>query len=232
MVSLRFRPEWFKARSLLGYGADWPLDWRRNVGLLRPGRAGPEDFRPSQLPLGTETAALPLPASRIERRGAGAGARLRDAGDRLGADSARDDLGPARFVAALRLSRLLRAGLRNQCQAERADHLDPACRRSGRGDPRSCDGRPDRDRTQDRPCLRRPLLPRSPVAVSAREKRRRRRLRDRDAPPAAQFRRSAPSGRARQQLGPRRPQPDGAGEPGSLRHDGRRRCAGTKGRPR
>jgi len=28
MVSLRFRPEWFKARSLLGYGVDWPLDWR------------------------------------------------------------------------------------------------------------------------------------------------------------------------------------------------------------
>src|ERR1700761_17870 len=28
MVSLRFRPEWFRARSLLGYGADWPVDWR------------------------------------------------------------------------------------------------------------------------------------------------------------------------------------------------------------
>ncbi|WP_087649785.1 GMC family oxidoreductase, partial [Caballeronia choica] len=28
MVSLRFRPEWFKSKSLLGYGADWPLDWR------------------------------------------------------------------------------------------------------------------------------------------------------------------------------------------------------------
>ena len=28
MVSLRFRPEWFKSRSKLGYGADWPLDWR------------------------------------------------------------------------------------------------------------------------------------------------------------------------------------------------------------
>ncbi|MEO1969621.1 MAG: GMC family oxidoreductase [Sphingomonadaceae bacterium] len=27
MVSLRFRPEWFKSRSLLGYGADWPIDW-------------------------------------------------------------------------------------------------------------------------------------------------------------------------------------------------------------
>lgn len=28
MVALRFRPEWFKARSLLGYGHDWPVDWR------------------------------------------------------------------------------------------------------------------------------------------------------------------------------------------------------------
>ncbi|PRX89442.1 GMC family oxidoreductase [Paraburkholderia sp. BL25I1N1] len=28
MVSLRFRPEWFKSRSVLGYGADWPLDWQ------------------------------------------------------------------------------------------------------------------------------------------------------------------------------------------------------------
>ena len=28
MVSLRFRPEWFKSRTLLGYGADWPLNWR------------------------------------------------------------------------------------------------------------------------------------------------------------------------------------------------------------
>ncbi|GAB0114561.1 GMC family oxidoreductase [Acidisoma sp. C75] len=28
MVSLRFRPDWFKARSKLGYGVDWPIDWR------------------------------------------------------------------------------------------------------------------------------------------------------------------------------------------------------------
>jgi choline dehydrogenase-like flavoprotein len=27
MVSLRFRPEWFRSRSVLGYGEDWPLDW-------------------------------------------------------------------------------------------------------------------------------------------------------------------------------------------------------------
>ncbi len=29
MVSLRFRPQWFKSRTQLGYGADWPLDWRQ-----------------------------------------------------------------------------------------------------------------------------------------------------------------------------------------------------------
>ncbi|CUH40802.1 6'''-hydroxyparomomycin C oxidase [Jannaschia seosinensis] len=28
MVALRFRPEWFQARSRLGYGRDWPVDWR------------------------------------------------------------------------------------------------------------------------------------------------------------------------------------------------------------
>lgn len=28
MVSLRFRPEWFSSRTKLGYGADWPIDWR------------------------------------------------------------------------------------------------------------------------------------------------------------------------------------------------------------
>ena len=27
MVSLRFRPDWFKSRSRLGYAFDWPIDW-------------------------------------------------------------------------------------------------------------------------------------------------------------------------------------------------------------
>lgn len=27
MVALRFRPEWFKSRTRLGYGADWPISW-------------------------------------------------------------------------------------------------------------------------------------------------------------------------------------------------------------
>ena len=45
MVSLRFRPEWFRSRSLLGYGADWPLDWREMWRYYARGRAGAEDLR-------------------------------------------------------------------------------------------------------------------------------------------------------------------------------------------
>ena len=28
MVSLRFRPDWFRARTTMGYGADWPIGWQ------------------------------------------------------------------------------------------------------------------------------------------------------------------------------------------------------------
>jgi len=35
MVSLRFRPEWFKSRTALGYGFDWPLDWREMWSYYR-----------------------------------------------------------------------------------------------------------------------------------------------------------------------------------------------------
>lgn len=48
MVQLRFRPEWFKSRSKLGYGFDWPISWpdiaphydevERAVGVAGPVR--------------------------------------------------------------------------------------------------------------------------------------------------------------------------------------------------
>ena len=69
MVSLRFRPEWFKSRTVLGYGADWPLDWREMWRLLRRGRAGAENRRPRQLSLGPASPALSLSRARAERGG-------------------------------------------------------------------------------------------------------------------------------------------------------------------
>ena len=63
MVSLRFRPEWFKSRSLLGYGADWPLDWREMWDYYSRGRAGAENLRTGHLPLGAAASALSLSRS-------------------------------------------------------------------------------------------------------------------------------------------------------------------------
>ncbi len=63
MVSLRFRPEWFKSRSALGYGADWPLDWREMWDYYTQGREGAQHFRAVELSLGTEAPALPLSRS-------------------------------------------------------------------------------------------------------------------------------------------------------------------------
>ena len=40
MISLRLRPEWFQSKSLLGYGADWPITVRRARAVLRRRRAG------------------------------------------------------------------------------------------------------------------------------------------------------------------------------------------------
>ena len=61
MVSLRFRPEWFKSRTALGYGARLAGRLARDVALLRRGRAGAEDRRPCSLSLGAASAALSVP---------------------------------------------------------------------------------------------------------------------------------------------------------------------------
>jgi choline dehydrogenase-like flavoprotein len=67
MVSLRFRPEWFKSRSVLGYGADWPLDWREMWEYYtKAERAPPQPAMPN-FAHGNEDLAL---ANRPRARGA------------------------------------------------------------------------------------------------------------------------------------------------------------------
>ena len=186
MVSLRVRPERFKARSKLGYAVDWPVEPEVMWHYYDRGRGRAEDLRPGQLSVGAAAAALPVPAARDQRRRAGAGARLRGARHRMGDDADRDVVGAARRRASLRLSRLLQVRLLDQRQAERAGHLDPARDPRRRRDPRSGDGRAHRDRAR-RTGHRRSLPPRGQMAAPAREKCRRRRLCDRDAAAPAQF---------------------------------------------
>ena len=54
---------------MLGYGADWPLDWREIVELLPKGRAGFVNFRACNLSVGPQ--APPLPLSRHPVNAAG-----------------------------------------------------------------------------------------------------------------------------------------------------------------
>jgi choline dehydrogenase-like flavoprotein len=59
MVSLRFRPEWFKSRSALGYGADWPLDWREMWGYYRKVEQALSISGPLTYPWGPKRPAYP-----------------------------------------------------------------------------------------------------------------------------------------------------------------------------
>ena len=130
MVSLRFRPEWFKSRSQLGYGADWPLDWREMWDWYGARGAGAVDLRSDHLSVGPEAAALSVARASDQRGGAIAGARGGGDGLCLDGDAARHRIGAEGGQPALRLSRLLPLRLLDQRQAEPARHLHSA--RAGR----------------------------------------------------------------------------------------------------
>ena len=69
MVSLRFRPEWFKSRSALGYGADWPLDWRDMWGWYAKAERALSISGPTRYPWGPKRPAYPYRAHDINGAG-------------------------------------------------------------------------------------------------------------------------------------------------------------------
>ncbi len=69
MVSLRFRPEWFKSRSVLGYGADWPLDWRDMWGWYAKAERALSISGPTHYPWGPKRPAYPYRAHEINGAG-------------------------------------------------------------------------------------------------------------------------------------------------------------------
>jgi len=62
MVSLRFRPEWFKSHSVLGYGVDWPLDWREMWGYYTKAERALSISGPLRYPWGPKRPAYPYRA--------------------------------------------------------------------------------------------------------------------------------------------------------------------------
>ena len=65
MVSLRFRPEWFKSRSQLGYAVDWPLDWREMWDWYRRAELALSISGPVTYPWGPKRPRYPLRAHPI-----------------------------------------------------------------------------------------------------------------------------------------------------------------------
>ncbi len=145
MVSLRFRPEWFKARTKLGYGADWPLDWREMWTYYGEVEQALKISGPVNYPWGPKRPRYPYRPHELNAA-ALVLARARSARHRLVADAAGDRLRAARPFAALRLSRHVHDRLLDQCQAERAGHLAAARARGRRRNPRSRHGRTRRAR--------------------------------------------------------------------------------------
>ena len=69
MVSLRFRPEWFKARTTLGYGADWPIDWREMWDYYRQAEQALSISGPVTYPWGPERPRYPYRAHPVNAAG-------------------------------------------------------------------------------------------------------------------------------------------------------------------
>lgn len=80
MVSLRFRPDWFKARSLLGYGHDWPVTWEEMEPYYEEVEEALKIAGPVSYPWGPPRGPYPYRAHEVNA----AGLKLAQACDALG----------------------------------------------------------------------------------------------------------------------------------------------------
>ena len=206
--------------ALLGYGVDWPLDWREMWHYYGEVEQALKIAGPVQLSLGPEAAALSLPAARAQRRRPGAGARLPR---RSASPGRRRRSPPSRRRAARRTPASIAASARSAARPTPSRACSsPGCRARSRPAPRSATWRwsgASRSTRADRA-----------TGVHYHREGRWRFQRARNVVVAGyaietprlllNSATDALPGRARQQLGPGRHVPDGAGQPGGLGHDG------------
>lgn len=69
MVTPRFRPEWFKSRSLLGYGADWPVSWGEMKHYYEQVENALKIAGPTRYPWGPKRKAYPYRAHEVNAAG-------------------------------------------------------------------------------------------------------------------------------------------------------------------
>jgi choline dehydrogenase-like flavoprotein len=69
MISLRFRPEWFEARSRLGYGVDWPISYREIEPYYREAEQALKVAGPLRYPWGPPRGPYPYRAHEVNAPG-------------------------------------------------------------------------------------------------------------------------------------------------------------------
>ena len=219
MVSLRFRPEWFKSRSALGYGADWPLDWREMWDYYTKAEKALSISGPVNYPWGPKRPRYPYRAHELN----GAAELLARGAEAMGMKWTPTPLATVSAPHGKSPPCVYRGFCRFGCSTNAKQSqlvtFIPRALRGRSGNPRPGDGRPHRDGA-GRPRDGRALSPRGTLALSEGAQRRRRRLCDRDAAVAAGIRHRQIPGWPGQQLRPRRQEPDDAIQPGRVRHDG------------
>ena len=111
MVALRFRPEWFKSRTTLGYGADWPISWEEMWHYYAVAERQINISGPLTYPWGPKRPRYPYCAHELNTAGKLLAKRLRGDRHRLDRDAACDTVGPPCRAGgkqpAMRLSWLL-----------------------------------------------------------------------------------------------------------------------------
>ena len=130
MVSLRFRPEWFKSRSLLGYGADWPLDWREMWHYYAEVEQALKIAGPVTYPWGPKRPRYPYRAHELNA----AAKVLAIGGEAMGIRGPKPRSPPYPHRAAPHRPVCIAGSARrllDQRQAERADDLDSTRHRAG-----------------------------------------------------------------------------------------------------
>ena len=213
-------PEWFKSRSVLGYGADWPLDWREMWDYYTEVEEALKIAGPINYPWGPHRPRYPYRAHELN-----AAARALAKGcEALGIKWTETPLATLSAPRGLAHPCVYRGFCVTGCstnakQSALVTWIPRAIAAGAEIRDLAMVGKieVDRRRTGDR----RALLSRGTLAFSARAQRRRRGLRDRDAAAAVEFGNRPVSRRPRQQFRPGREESDGAIQSGRLGRDGR-----------
>jgi choline dehydrogenase-like flavoprotein len=69
MISLRFRPQWFKSRTTLGYGVDWPVDYEEMAPFYAEAERALHVSGPVRYPWGPRRGAYPYRAHEVNAPG-------------------------------------------------------------------------------------------------------------------------------------------------------------------